>query len=201
MEYYRRSLLLFCCLLFTASARAELPPTGYSLFDRLFSKQVEGGYVYDIPSPFEKLLERLRQQAAAYESDSESPLVTSLIPRGRSLQREAASPDYFKFPRVVVALDQDSRLPIPTKNRLFLGFQEIAETIEIISYNESAGRFEFQVVDNYNADGKPRVRYASRDLCTSCHQNLAPIFARPRWRAQTVGEIHDIECFVPEGSA
>ncbi len=23
----------------------------------------------------------------------------------------------------------------------------------------------------------------------------------PRWRAETVGEIHDIECFVPEGSA
>ena len=178
----RLPVILFCLLSATANAASDLPATGYSLFDRLFSKPTADGYVYDIPYPFENLLALLEQNTAAYDATVESPFVTALIPRGRSLQREAAAPEHFRFPRVVVALDQDSRLPLPTKNRLFLGYQERSNAIEVISYNESAGRFEFQVVDDYGPGLEPRVRYASRDLCTSCHQNRAPIFARPRWR-------------------
>ncbi len=180
--YCRRLPFLLLFLSVCANASSDLPPTGYSLFDRLFSKPVASGHEYDIPYPFEKLLRELERRLAAAEAENESPLVTSLIPRGRSLQREAASPDHFRFPRIVVALDQDSRLPLATRNRLFLGYQEKANSIEIISYNEQAGRFEFQVVEDYGAGLRPRVRYASRDLCTSCHQNEAPIFARPRWR-------------------
>ncbi len=209
----RLPVILFCLLSATANAAGDLPQTGYSLFDRLFSKPAADGYVYDIPYPFEDLLTRLGQNAAAYDDSIESPFVTALIPRGRSLQREAASPEHFRFPRVVVALDQDSRLPLPTKNRLFMGYQEKANAIEIISYNESAGRFEFQVVDDYGPGLEPRVRYASRDLCTSCHQNRAPIFARPRWResnfsnevARLIGEhqefYHGIAALADKGDA
>ena len=53
--------------------------------------------------------------------------------------------------------------------------------IEVISYNLAAGRFEFQVVRDYRPGGPPRVLYASRALCTACHQNAAPIFARQLW--------------------
>ena len=74
---------------------------------------------------------------------------------GRSLQRNAASPDFFKFPRaVVVAEATPVSIPgkplIVLKDRLFLGYQPQAEAIEVISYNEMAGRFEFQVVENYS---------------------------------------------------
>jgi hypothetical protein len=180
-------------------AAADLPPGGYSLFDRLFSRPGDNGYQHDIPYPFESLLQQLEQRFPDYTGDNDSSLVKVLIPRGRSLQRETASPDYYRFPRIVVALDQDSKTPALVKNRLFMGYQEKSQSIEVISYNETAGRFEYQVVEDYAAGKTPRVRYASRGLCLSCHQNAAPIFARPRWResnfsnkvAERIAEYHD----------
>src|SRR3546814_18242478 len=53
--------------------------------------------------------------------------------------------------------------------------------LEVISYNEAAGRFEFQLVHDYRAGATPRVSYARRELCAPFHQNLAPIFSRPLW--------------------
>src|SRR3546814_642524 len=53
--------------------------------------------------------------------------------------------------------------------------------LEVISYNEAAGRFEFQLVHDYRAGATPRVSSARRELCAACHQNLAPIFSRPLW--------------------
>src|SRR5690606_25201029 len=67
------------------------------------------------------------------------------------------------------------------KDRLFLGFQDEAGVIEVISYNEQAGRFEFQVVEGYRAGETPRVRYARRAVCSACHHAGAPIFSRPGW--------------------
>lgn len=69
----------------------------------------------------------------------------------------------------------------PLRDRLFLGFQEIGEVVEVISYNDAAGRFEFQIVRDYAAGKTPQVSYARRGLCLACHQNAAPIFARPLW--------------------
>ncbi|NIR28201.1 MAG: hypothetical protein GWN84_02480 [Gammaproteobacteria bacterium] len=117
---------------------------------------------------------------------SRSPLDATLIPLGRSLQREAAAPDYFQSPRIVVAVtgEPDSGtgpLGIRLKNRLFLGYQPRAEVVEVISYNEAASRFEFQVVRDYGSNREPRVRYARRALCTSCHQNAGPIFPDASW--------------------
>ena len=51
----------------------------------------------------------------------------------------------------------------------------------MISYNEAAGRFEFQIVSDYRPGGKPKIRYARRALCMSCHQNGGPIFSRGVW--------------------
>ncbi len=50
-----------------------------------------------------------------------------------------------------------------------------------ISYNEKAGRFEFQVVHNYGPGLTPTVSYASRPLCMGCHQNGGPIWSEPPW--------------------
>jgi hypothetical protein len=163
---------------------ANLPPVGRSLFDRLvMDKTATGGW--DIPFPFPKLLSELSVRAGCGNKDS-GCYKTVLIPLGRSLQRTAAAPEFFKYPRMVVAFNADpSRLtkdffPL-LKDRLYLGYQERANLIEVISYNEEASRFEFQLVKDYQANAEPRVFYANRAICVSCHQNQAPIFSRQVW--------------------
>lgn len=168
---------------------SDLPPTGGSAFDAVFSRVTPAGVVHDVPFPFPRLLRTL-EHAAGGESMPRSPLDATLIPLGRSLQREAAAPDYFQSPRVVVAVtgEPDSGtgpLGVRLKNRLFLGYQPRANVVEIISYNEAANRFEFQVVHDYGAGREPRVRYARRALCTSCHHNAGPIFADASWDETT----------------
>lgn len=167
----------------------DLPPVGGSAFDVVFSRITPTGVVHDVPFPFTRLLRRL-EHAAGVERMSRSPLDTTLIPLGRSLQREAAAPDYFQSPRIVVAVTgepktDDAPFAVRLKNRLFLGYQPRSGVIEIISYNETANRFEFQIVRDYSPDREPRVRYARRALCTSCHQNAGPIFADASWDETT----------------
>ena len=82
---------------------------------------------------------------------------------------------------MVVAVDTEPSVvpeerPVFIKNRVSLGHQPKADTIEVISYNEQAGRFEFQVVSDYREGGEPKVEYAKRALCMSCHQSGGPIF-------------------------
>ena len=152
------------------------PPAGVSLFDRA-THDSQGRQ--SIPFPFERLVARIEAAAGCSARDPCTRAV--LIPLGRSLQRVAASPDFFAHPRVVVAVVGDGRGPLLLKDRLYLGYQDKADVIEVISYNESLGRFEFQVVRNYSAARTPTVAYARRTLCVSCHQNHAPIFSRQVW--------------------
>jgi len=160
------------------------PPTGRSVFDQLFASV--DGEGYDLPFPFARLLERIEAPLRTQRS-TQPVLKKALIPLGRSLQRHAAAPEYFKFPRLVVAVDTEpmthngKRAPIMLKDRLFIGYQERTGIIEIISYNEEAARFEFQVVNDYRAGVTPRVAYAQRAICTSCHQNGAPLFSEAGW--------------------
>ncbi len=163
----------------------NLPPVGRSTFDQLFSVVRDGEAVYELPFPFEALTAQLRADFSPEQSGI-SPIKQALIPLGRSLQRHAAAPDFFQFPRVVVAVDGEaagtrSNELILLKDRLFLGYQERSQTIEVISYNELAGRFEFQLVKNYGSGDVPEVRYANRAICISCHQNAGPIFALFPW--------------------
>jgi hypothetical protein len=162
----------------------NLPPVGRSLFDFVVTKRKGDKVLYDLPFPFEALTKRIQQDASG------ASLKQVLIPLGRSLQRTAASPEFFKYPRVVTAVDGEAALmktspfkaaPWLLKDRLYLGYQEKADLIEVISYNEAAARFEFQVVKDYRPGGKPKVFYANRAVCMSCHQNGAPIFSRQVW--------------------
>jgi hypothetical protein len=161
-----------------ASPGPDLPPAGRSVFDYLIG---DG----PVPFPFEALLTRIESELApgGYLGH---PLKRVLIPLGRSLQRESAAPDFFHYPRVVVAVDgEPAERPghggLLLRDRLYLGYLEKADVVEVISYNETAGRFEYQLVRDYRADGERRVSYAPRTLCGACHQNGAPLFARPLW--------------------
>ncbi len=152
----------------------DLPPAGRSRFDQLIGSQ-------PVPFPFSRLVDTINRQMQTDAGDL-PPLKVTLIPLGRSLQRDAGAPDFFRYPRVVAAADGTGRPGIPPlKDRLFLGYHEKGTVIEVISYNDASGRFEFQVVRDYRKGTSPQVFYARRSLCLACHQNAAPIFARPLW--------------------
>ncbi|MBC7943911.1 MAG: hypothetical protein H7X91_01295 [Burkholderiales bacterium] len=159
----------------------DLPSSGRSLFDFLFAQET----AYRITFPFSALVDDI-ETTLARNGPGMPALKLVLIPSGRSLQRDAAAPEFFKYPRVVAAVDSDpawadGRSGMLLKDRLYLGYHEKAGVIEVISYNEAAGRFEFQIVKDYREGAAPRVVYASRTLCLSCHQNGGPIFARALW--------------------
>jgi len=144
----------------------DLPPAGQSLFDSLTTDP--------LPFPFSRLLEQIGAQAG-----SAVRFRRVLIPLGRSLQRSAASPEFFRYPRAIAALDDSPNPAI--RDRLYLGYQEKAGVIEVLSYNRDAGRFEFQLVHDYREGALPKVYYARRRVCTVCHQNQAPLFPRQLW--------------------
>lgn len=143
----------------------NLPPAGRSLFDHLFARD-------GVPFPFSSLLARIEERAS---------LKKVLIPLGRSLQRNAADPEFFRYPRAVAAVDSDGFGVLALRDRLYLGYHEKAAVLEVISYNEAAGRFEFQLVLDYRPGGAARLVYANRAVCTACHQGGGPLFSRQVW--------------------
>ncbi len=171
---------------------------GQSLFDDLFlinhtqdlvQNQAEnqtGTSQYEIPYPFQNLVSSLEDSMGISINNDGNQVRSVLIPLGRCINRYAGGPDYFKHPRVVVGVDSEhhgdgeERFP-NLKDRLFIGYQEAINAMEVISYNEDAGRFEFQVVTNYKPGQTPVVEYVDRSLCTGCHQNNGPIFSVPPW--------------------
>lgn len=152
----------------------NLPPEGRSLFDRVVARDASG---YDLPASFDELVRRIERRLGCATPCSHQVA----IPLGRSLQRTAAAPDFFASPRVVVAFTGDGDGRLFAKDRLYLGFQPRAGVIEVISYNEAAARFEFQLVKDFRPGATPQVLHADRTLCTSCHQNQGPVFSRQVW--------------------
>jgi hypothetical protein len=169
------------------------PKLGRSYFDAVFSENTQ----YKVPYPFNLLLARLSDYTGQkINSPDTSGIKVVIFPMGRSLQRDAAvigTPanqafsfdPFFRFPRVVVAVDEEPTYPnsllLNLKNKLYIGFNERAEILEAISYNEDEGRYEYQVITDYAAGKVPKVSYANRSLCLSCHQNQTPIFSRGPW--------------------
>jgi hypothetical protein len=166
-----------------ATAEPELPPAGRSLFDFLTTAGEGEGRTQRVPFPFEALLAHI---GAQLEGGERAGVRSVLIPLGRSLQRDAGGAEVFRYPRVVAAVTGEPAAAAGAagmllKDRLYIGYHEKAAVLEVISYNEAAGRFEFQVVRDYRAGVPARVFYANRRMCLSCHQNAGPIFSRPPW--------------------
>jgi hypothetical protein len=161
----------------------DIPIAGMSLFDRLFKRATTPNQAYRIPYPFSDLVAYLRTMVS---EESGNPTTVVLVPMGRSLQREAAAPDYFRFPRELVTVTGEPlasfrhNRPV-LKSMMFIAHQQQSGQLEVISYNDQAGRFEFQVVDNYTKSSNATVEYASRATCLTCHQNAGPIFSRSPW--------------------
>ena len=151
----------------------DLPPEGTrSLFDHLIAQN------NGLPYPFSKMIDLLTEQ-----HPEKSPPLQLLIPDGRSLLKGQAN---FEFPRILVAPDfQENNTPVGlgqlNHGQLFLGFVEAANEIEVISYNEAAGRYEFQLVQDYCEGCIPKLVYARRAICLTCHQGGTPIFSQRPW--------------------
>ena len=170
---------------FRTIGTAESRFRGRSLFDLLMRKlTADGTWVHEIPYPFDKLRQALARTIGAAPDDP--PFAEVLIPIGRSLQRNAAAPNFFRSPRIVLAAAMPPAIGAKAhyhiQDRLFIGYQAEAKSFEVISYNEVAGRFEFQIVENYGPGRQPKVLYANRSLCMSCHQTGAPIFPEAPWQ-------------------
>lgn len=154
-------------------SQEDLPPEGTrSLFDH-FATQNDG-----VPYPFDKLVEAL----TAMNPEGEPPVIV-MIPDGRSLLKGQANAEK---PRVILATDFQApntaaTLGVNMRGQMFLGFTEVADEIEVLSYNEAAGRFEFQLVQDYSATGARKLVYAKRQICLTCHQGGAPIFSQRPW--------------------
>ena len=162
----------------------DLPPVGRSLFDHLVTEPTEGGRTYRVPFPLSAFIERIQARLAQREYGGGTRVV--MIPMGRSLQRVAAAPDFFKYPRIVFAVigepaTSERDTGVLLKDRLYIGYVEKTGILEVISYNEPAGRFEFQLVKDYRAGAQPKIFYANRAICVACHQNHAPIFSKAIW--------------------
>lgn len=152
---------------------SDLPPVGTrSMFDHLIA-QNDG-----LPYPFEKLVKLVKDQ----DPMAEAP-ISVMIPHGRSLLKAQANEQH---PRLLIAADfhganKANSLGATPRGQLFLGFVEQANEIEVLSFNEAAGRFEFQLVQNYCKGCVPRIVYARRAICTTCHQGGGPIFPQRPW--------------------
>lgn len=162
---------------------SSMPKVGRSLFDHLM---FEPGRGFEIPFPISALFNKIEAKTGiSPDLTGKSSIKTALIPVGRSLQRYAADPDFFKYPRAIFAFTKASakatKSTFNIRDRLYIAYQEKAEALEVISYNEQAGRFEFQVISDYANGRKPVLEYAERSVCISCHQNHAPIFSTAPW--------------------
>ncbi|MBX2869662.1 MAG: hypothetical protein KTR18_13355 [Acidiferrobacterales bacterium] len=157
-----------------------------SKFDQLFSSSTRNGARYEIPFPFSNLIREIEQHLGDSINDDPNEVKLALFPLSRCVNRYAASPDFFKYPRVVLAVDSEqmnigSQRNLFLKDQLFIGYQPQAQTLEVISYNNTAGRFDFQQVSDYSQTGQPKVHDAEPQDCVSCHQNHGPIFPKAYW--------------------
>jgi hypothetical protein len=191
---YASTLMTTAGLLLTGSGLAladispdSKPPVGRSLFDFLVTeKNGSGGYDYKVPYPLKDLVEQLSKKAGGLEGSGgpgrTAEPVMVLIPNGRSLQRDTTN---LNNPRGLVGFTDhpqvNSDISIVLKDRLFIGLSRKAHQLEVISYNEKAGRFEFQLVTDYKEGATPKVVYANRAFCTECHKAATPIFSKNTW--------------------
>lgn len=157
----------------------DIPPIGHSRFDQLF---LQPDNSLDIPFPLSRLIAFLETRV---ETSTQKPVVHVLIPQGRSLLRNSVAPEFFRYPRSTLSIQgepvDDGGAGDHLQYRLFIAAQPKTGILEVISYNDELGRFEFQIIDNYLSGKKPELRYANRSLCMSCHQNGAAIFPVIPW--------------------
>jgi hypothetical protein len=106
-----------------AAPGPDAPSAGRSLFDFVVTREAGGKRVYDVPFPFTALVQRIAERAGC--AGREPCVKQVLIPLGRSLQRTAAAPEFFRHPRVVALVSEAAR-SVPLAGRIHLGCRKAA---------------------------------------------------------------------------
>lgn len=155
----------------------NVPIVGSSLFDKIYSTTTNTGEAkYDVPFPLERLIDKVGKGRGEFAH--------TLFPFSRSLQRpQDLSYDPIANPRIVFGPTRDRESL--TRGKLFFGYVKARDQIEVISYNDEAGRYEFQIITQYSQN--PKVFYADRGKCLTCHQGQAGIFSPPGWNDSSQG--------------
>jgi hypothetical protein len=153
------------------------------MFDKKFSKiDKNGEAVYDIPFPIGELMKKISNR-------NRSDILHTMLPFSRSLQRPKGNRyDPLLNPRLVFSAKQSESTI--ERAKIFLGYVKQTDQLEVISYNDQAGRFEYQLVKNYS--NNPKVFYVNRGKCLSCHQGQAPIFSVPGWQDTNSGVLGNL---------
>jgi hypothetical protein len=154
-----------------------------------------------VPYPILNLKQSLESFVASPGDDFAPALVHSMVPFGRSLQ---AGQSDAAHPRVIfgyiLSPFTDGGRPYyrDIVDRIFIAYSEIQNTLEIISWNNYEGRFNFESVRNYiPSPGNPQTfvdentilygQMTKRQLCMTCHQAGGPIYAEKPWSESTSG--------------
>jgi hypothetical protein len=84
-------------------------------------------------------------------------------------------------PRIIATTyPSPEHVPDWLRSKFFVGHIKAIKNVEIISFNDEMGRFEFQIIENFGTS-KAKVYYAKRSECISCHKNEGPIFSTTNW--------------------
>jgi hypothetical protein len=147
----------------------DLPPQGSSLFDKLFYQTNTESY--SVPFPIGQFVNTVVAQGSG------TKVAFTLLPFTRSLQRPLdLTYDPLANPRMIFSSESDNPF---LSRKLFWAYLKPKDQLEVISYNEEAGRFEFQLVKSYSHN--PKVYYAPRAKCMTCHQGMGPILSINSW--------------------
>jgi len=111
------TLMFAAALIFShpVSAQGDLPPAGRSRFDQLIGSQ-------PVPFPFSRLVDAINRRMQT-GSGGLPPLKITLIPLGRSLQRDAGA-RIFPYRAWSPLPTATAGGTPPLKDRLFLGYHE-----------------------------------------------------------------------------
>ncbi|MEW6056721.1 MAG: hypothetical protein AB1540_08905 [Bdellovibrionota bacterium] len=128
---------------------------------------------------------------APFESQKAGLLMCSrsavVIPLGRSGQEKKAN---LKEPRIAQLLTANasglSENPDSVRDYVFLGYAPQANQVEVNSFNQKSGEWDFEIINNYSAIQTPANRESlapvpALDDCLECHQSKAPVYPRKPW--------------------
>jgi hypothetical protein len=159
----------------------NVPVIGSSMFDKVFSQtNAVGETKHILPFPIANLMQQISPG---------SSVVHTMLPFSRSLQRPSSgSYDPLLNPRLVFSSKHSSTWL--ERAKIFIGYVKETDQLEVISYNDEGGRYEYQLVKNYSKN--PKVFYVNRGKCLSCHQGQAPIFSVPGWQDTNSGILGEL---------
>lgn len=141
---------------------------GESVFEKII-KDINGSknnsrVIYPITSLVEKLDEHI------YHNENK---VLGVISKSFNHQNKNIFSN--KAPFTIYSTFLEGKIDYQVKDRVFLIYHDHNNHLEVISYNEEEGRFNFLQVHNYSNSGENKLKKAKLNACMQCHKDLVPL--------------------------